>query len=340
VSFWRAVGALVLVSVACVGCGERARSSPAREQSGATLYLAGINELWKVDVATEQVEHFHMSQIGAGDPPHLISPIGDRLAMWNYDITSVPMADPGAEPTTLAKKGWIFIPAADPDRIWVGFLDPESPATERGLGELQEIDSTGNAVRRGIVPPDGAWPYAEVGGGLLFQGPGPIRLWDPDTGQTMRTWEWEQIGDMGPVSGNLLASDVYKSGVLRLTDVTTGEQRHIAAPDGFELVAWEASFSPDGKTLAVPLETIGDRNAAQQLALLDVETGELELVPGTSVTTGYNLTAWSRDGDEVFLTGGGPESPREIVAYRVGDERATTLDIDVDVGDFFDIAAD
>jgi hypothetical protein len=311
------------------------RAAAEQERSETTLFLAGIAELSVIEVEAGRAVRVPRPELGAGDPPHLIAPVGDRLAMWSYDVTSVPLADPAAEPTTLANDGWIFIPAADPDRIWVGFLHRDSPPTERGLEELREIDSAGNVVTRGVVPPDGAWPYAEVGGGLLFQSPRPT-LWDPDTGTTIRSWKWEQIGDMGPVTQDLLASSHYESGELVLTDVVSGEQRRIAPPQGGALLAWEGAFSPNGDTLAVPAKT-ADELGGQTLALVDVASGELELVPGSAVRGGYVFTAWSRDGEAVFLTGGGRGSDREIVAYQLGEARAEPLN--VAVGDFYDIAA-
>ena len=74
----------------------------------------------------------------------------------------------------------------------------------------------------------------------------------------------------------------------------------------------------------------------RSLALVNVETGEIELVPGSHVLGGYVFTAWSRDGEAVFLTGGDSDTGRQIVVYRVGEERARALD--VDVGDFYDVA--
>jgi hypothetical protein len=325
----------LLAAIALGGCGERDRAVGASYETNSTLFLAGIGELWVVDVESEHAVRLRRPEIGAGDPPHFIAAIGDRLAMWDYDVTTIPIADPSAESAPLAEDGWIFIPGADPDRIWVGLLDPESPATERGLNEVREIDSAGNVVTR-AEPPHGAWPYAEVGGGLLLQAPRPT-LWDPDTGRTLRSWEWEEIGDMGPVSGNLLASSDYESGELIVTDVVSGAQRRIPPPEGLKLVGWEGSFSPDGATLAVPIAESGDFDRGEQeLGLIDVESGAIERVPGSRVPPGYVFTAWSRDGEEVYLTGGDRESRRSIIAYRLDDERAKALD--VTVGDFYDLA--
>lgn len=341
------VAGVAALALALAGCGEAdtpaVQKAPGSETESATLFLAGDGQMWVVDVDAGQAEHLRIPELGAGDPPHRIVAIGDRLALWSYDVASVPAADPSTRPETLAKDGWIFIPAADPGRIWVGFLDPDSPATERGLGELREIDADGDVITRDVKPPDGAWPYAELTDGLLFQGPGPIRLWDPDTERTLRTYPWQQIGDMGPVSGDLLASCVESCEPLILTDFATGEQRRIAAPEGLAFVAPEATFSPDGTTLAVPVKEAGGgwksfSTYGRQLALVDLEDETTEIVVGSEAPPGYVFTAWSSDGGQVFMTGGGPETDRVIVSYRAGDERARRLD--VEVGDFYDIAAD
>ena len=155
----------------------------------------------------------------------------------------------------LAEDGWIFIPGAARDRIWVGFPGPEGPPT---LGEFREIDERGNVITRDVKPLRGAWPYAELTSGLLFQGPGPLTLWDPEDQRTVRTYPWDKIlGDMGPVRGDMLASCRESCEELILTDFALGTQRHIAAPEGLALVAPEASFSPDGTLLAIPVKKAG-----------------------------------------------------------------------------------
>ena len=264
------VAALIL-SVA--GCGEASggpdpEASGSRSDQASELFLAGTGEMWVVDPEA--------------------APVGDRLALWSYDVASVPTADPSAPPAVIAEDGWIFIPAADPDRIWVGFLDPGHPPTERPLGELREIDAEGNVITRDVEPPHGAWPYAELTDGLLFQGPGAIRLWDPDQERTVRSYRWQEIGDMGPVSGNLLASCLESCEELILTDFGAGEQLRIPAPEGLAFVAPEATFSPDGTTLAVPVKEAGGSWKSfstydRQLALVSLERGETEVVRGSVI---------------------------------------------------------
>jgi hypothetical protein len=49
------------------------------------------------------------------------------------------------------------------------------------------------------------------------------------------------------------------------------------------------------------------------------------------------MIAWSSTGDEVFLSGGERFKGRMIVRYRLGDELAAPLH--VEVGDFYGMAA-
>jgi len=320
-------------------------SNPARPRAEeATLFLAGNSEIWVVDVDKEQVEHLRVPDLGAGDPPHLIESIGDHLALWNYDVTSVPVANPAAPPETIADDGWIFIPAADPSHIWVGFLDADRPRAERALGELREIDGQGNVITSGIEPPGGAWPEVALARGFLFwANDGAIRLWDLEQRRTVRTYQREEIGDIpGPVTGDLLASCIGGCKELILTDFETGDQRRIPAPTGRAFMAREAAFSPDGETLAVPVtEATGDAGSLyrnpRELGLLSVDTGEIEIVSGSRVQPGYLFTDWMRGGGEVYMTGGGAGTRREIISHRLGEDRARRLA--VDVGDFYDVAA-
>ena len=311
------------------------------ELKPATLFLAGEGEMWVVDVDAERAEHLRVPDLSPGDAPHHIASIGDRVALWGRDVTSVPVDEPSAPPETIARDGWIFIPAADPNHIWVGFLNPER-RRDRALGELREIDAQGNVITRGITPPGGAWPYAELSTGLLFQNlrDDEIGLWDPGDQRTVRTFSRREIGDMGPVSGDLLASGGESGEELILTDFATGEQRRIPAPRGRAFVVFEGAFSPDGATLAVPVKEAGRggwSNSDRELALVSLEDGVTEIVPGSLVPPGYVFTVWSPDGGEVYLTGGGFRTTREIIAYRLGDDRARTLA--VEVGKFYDVAS-
>jgi hypothetical protein len=109
-----------------------------------------------------------------------------------------------------------------------------------------------------------------------------------------------------------------------------------APPGGLTFEPWGAAFSPDGALLGVPVRVVAD--GPRDLALVDVARGRAAVVPASSVSPGYTLVAWSADGDDVFLTGGGAyATPRMLVGYRIGAPRAET--IHVRLGDFYDVAA-
>ena len=74
------------------------------------------------------------------------------------------------------------------------------------------------------------------------------------------------------------------------------------------------------------------------IEVFDAEaSGRVAVVRDSDVASGYNLVAWSSDGDSVFLTGGNRGDRRMVTAYRLGTLRAHMLD--VHVGDFYDFAA-
>jgi hypothetical protein len=165
-------------------------------------------------------------------------------------------------------------------------------------------------------------------------------LWDPVTRTVVRRLPGRAIGELGPAYGDVLASCPVPCRTLRLTDVRTGARRDVPAPRGFRFEAWSAAFSPDGRRLAVPVHRAGagaGDHAPRSLALVEVARRTARVVPGSRVQPGSTLVAWSASGRHVFVTGGERGGDRTIVAYRPGAPRAHALD--VDVGDFYDIAA-
>jgi hypothetical protein len=176
--------------------------------------------------------------------------------------------------------------------------------------------------------------------GLLLQadnGNG-VDVWDPVTRRVVRRLRPAQ-SIVGATSGSLVtACSDFWCGGLRVTDVRTGADRVIRAPSGLQFEPWEGTFSPGGDLLAVPVREPGQAGTEpRHLALVDVVGDRLAVIPGSRVPAGYTLVAWSADGRYVFLTGGDRFAHRVIVGYRLGTRRAQVLD--VDVGDFYDMAA-
>jgi hypothetical protein len=122
-----------------------------------------------------------------------------------------------------------------------------------------------------------------------------------------------------------------------MADLASGGSRTIELPagaTGFE--ALRGAFSPDENTLAVAVRLGDGEDAGRQLALIDVATGQLTLVPQAVVPTPYVFIDWAPSGATVFITGGQHGGQRQIVEYRIGDPAARPLG--VEVGDFYGMA--
>jgi hypothetical protein len=339
--------ALVALSPGCGDETERGRSGTSPDTQ---LFLAGDGELWTVNVEAETAERRAVPELVGGDPVHRIVRRGDRLVLWGF-TTYVLDPSRGARPEALARDSWFFIPSTDQERVWIAYLDPDSPSTVRALRAVQEVTVDGEVTVPKVEPPGGRWPLAAITDGLLLFESEDYRsfeAWDPRTGEVVRRLSAEEIGYPGPTHGRLLASSIEPHRSLLITDVLSGQRREIVAPDGYIFEYWESEFSPSGEMLAVPVrprvsesedlrpgET--DSEAARELALVDLRAGEARLVPGSEVPYGYNLVTWDSTGSHVFITGGDSSEDRVIVAYRLGDERAKRLS--VSVGDFVDMAA-
>jgi hypothetical protein len=298
-------------------CLLAACGSEPRTAVGPRLYLAGDGELWVVDAGTEHVRHTFSAQLGPGDPPHKVLARGHRIIMGS------PYGD-----------GAFFLPSARPDRVWVVDLDP-GRATVRAVREVTVNGETTVAAAR---TPGRRWPLGAVNDGLLMEAGNGVDVWDPAAQRVVRHLRVD-TGIIGAASGDTVtACSDFWCGSLRLMDVRSGTDRVVRAPSGLTFEPWHAAFSPSGELLAVAVREPGQAATEhRRLALIDVATGRLAVVAGSRVPAGYTLVAWSASGSHVFLTGGDRYAHRVIIGYRVGTRQARVLD--VEVGDFYDLAA-
>jgi hypothetical protein len=309
--------------------------SPDAAAIGTRLVLAGDGEAWVVDVDAATARRVEMPELDPGDPPFRIVRRGDQLVAWGYETL---LLDPelASAPRVLASDSWIFIPSAVEDRVWIGVLDPESPETVRALGAVREMTVDGEITVPETAPPDGRWPIAAVNQGLVFQVGADdvdLQVWDPANGTVVDrlqgdyplAWQNDRLAWCG---GDCELVDVR--------DFRNGETFSVGCPPGTHgFDAYQGAFSPDGSTLALSLRIDWGQEGRRALALIDVATGELDVVDGTNVSAGYNFVAWSADGRSVFITGGTDQ--REIVEYRPAE--GTARQLDVEVGPFYGIAA-
>jgi hypothetical protein len=200
---------------------------------------------------------------------------------------------------------------------------------------MREVAVDGRVTVPERKPPEGRWPVAAVSSGLVFSLPdGRLQVWDPRSGELVRS-----LPSGFPVAsfGDLLAWCDEPCRTLHITNVVTGLDDVVDAPGAYAFDQLRGAFSPDGRTIGLPVLT--DRHPASsrsELALVSVETGAATVVEGTEVH-GYVFVDWSPSGETVFITGGDRFENRTIMAYRLGDDRAKELP--VTVGDFYGMAA-
>lgn len=318
---------LLLLLLALAGCGS--------ETAGAgslRLFLAGDGELWVVDPAEAHARHIAMPELGPGDPPYRVVARRDRLVL--YGGTTIAVDERLGARRPLGEEGSFFIPATQPDRVWIVELEPGPRAFVQAV---REITVDGTVTVPDARPPRGEWPLAAVDDGLLIARPdGGLDLWDPEAGEVVRRLDVDP-GGFAATGRNLIASCDEPCKALRLTDAGTGTSRTLAAPDGSAFEPWAAAFSPDGTRLGIAVRGPGGMAAPRELALIDVDERDVDVVRESVVPGGYTFVVWSPSGDGVFITGGERFHPRTLVGYRLGNWRAHT--IDVQLGDFYGAAA-
>jgi hypothetical protein len=307
------LGCVLLALCVLAGCG----SAEPHASIGPKLYFAGDNELWIADAGSGRVWHRFSSQLEGGDPPHKVLARGRRVIMGR------PYGNRA-----------FFLPSARRDRVWVVDLRSFS-GTAFAVREVTVDGETTVSARR---MPNPRWPLGAVRDGLLLEGNGQVMVWDPRSDRVVHHLAFP-AGLLGPSGGDVVTAcvDVYCP-VLRMIDIDSGSVRVARAPVHAAFEPWAGAFSPDGRLLALALRGPGQpATTARRLALVDVATGRVAVVRGSEVAAGYNLVAWSADGEHVFITGGARGARRTVVGYRLGTVRARTLD--VTVGDFYDFAA-
>jgi hypothetical protein len=326
--------AMLLAILAVAWGAERGSIGRRAAPQPAELVLAGDGELWVVDVATGRTRHRVVEELAPGDPPHRVVRRGDRFVLLGRGGTYT-MRDADAPLERLAAKTWFFIPSATEDRVWLAFLERDQPATSARLAAIREVTADGRVTVPDAAPPGGAWPLSAVQSGIVYEDHGALVVWDPATRAEVRRLT---SGIPGPGHGDVLVTAVPDDcGDLVLTDIGTGHADRVApVVAGGCWGIFDAAFSPDGSKLAIAFGR-ASAHVATRLVLIDVASATARSIPGSEVPDGYVFVDWSAAGDQVFITGGERFKARRIVAYRLGDEAARPLA--VDVGDFYDMAA-
>ena len=227
-----------------------------------------------------------------GDQPYRISVVDGRLIVgWGdiyaHDITTLQ--------STRIGEATIYVPAAEPDRVWLvdypgGRINTSQPPF------VWQVLADGTPVTAPVRFETEDVPSIGIPGGLAASSEDGIVLWSYTTGEVI-----ERLG-----SGLASVSDVSRDPETKLAwceepcsemHVTTlggGEQVFLLGGSGqFTFDAGSARFSPDGRYLAAP--------AGGDLIVMNLETRDMTTVLTIEDQADPDLhVGWSPTGSHLF----------------------------------------
>lgn len=224
---------------------------------------------------------------------------------------------------------WCFAPSATEGRVWLAFLDPDSPDTVRSMKSVREVSLDGEGSVDSPLPPD-RWhcPVGAVDQGVLFQDDEGLVVWDAETREVVSRLPGPFPAD---TNGSLVAwCEQNCTGGLHLTDIGSREDIVIEADDSFQFQeTYDGSFSPDGSLLALPVAT-DNSEQPRQVALVDVQARTARLIESVQIR---GPMSWASSGDRLFIVVG---EGRIAVYDRASGE---LHEVSVDVPDIFVLSA-
>ncbi len=309
-------GGFALVVVRDRIAARDAHDIDARVNDDVLIFDDGYDGIVALDIATQVVTRRPVPGQTAGDQPFRSLLVGTHLVVGAGEISAAPLA--GGMSRRLGSG--VAVPANEPGAVWLTSYGGVHTPTER------LVNMRGTILLEGPTPRDDGGPYAAaagVRGGLVFETPDGLAIWDARTGKIVR-----RIGGPGslpgPAYGSTLAWSARCATGLELTSVADARTRHVPVPDGTAgFRSRDATFSPDGTRLAVPVEVDAGRT--------DVVIVDVGIAAITARLSGWSSpvvsVAWSPDGKRLYVApaaGVAPDDSR-LVVYDVATE--TQLDI-------------
>lgn len=290
------------------------------DETGVLLLLDdGIEGLTAVDLDRRRAGRSVVEGQRAGDEPYSMIEVGHRLVVGWAEPYSVDLATRQGLSLGAAT---IFVPAAEPDRVWM--IDYPGGRIGQGDPLVWQVDVvSGEPVSEPTSLPRELYPDIGIPGGLALQTEGGLSLWGGETGR------FTHLASNGPgfthdVHGDDLVWCRDRCTELVVTDTATLEEETFDPPTGYDMFL-TSRVSPGGRMLAALVGRQGrDFHEGEAIWLLDRDNREAFVV--TDPASHADHLAWAPDGDQVFATSNSYlQTHTAVWRYQVSDQRFSAV---------------
>jgi hypothetical protein len=250
----------------------------------------------------------------AGDQPFRLWRMGREVVVGWGEVHAVTPADGASRHLGSAT---IFLPAAEPDRLWL--IDHSGGAVGSGAATWTLIDASGEQLHRVEMPLTGLDPVRGLPGGLAVRTPsGGLARYAVETRDLTDIPGAAWIGDVSADFYAWCRTDTCPA-PLSVSDAS-GEPYAGLGPSGEEFSPGAVWLSPDGSHLAAWVRvSVGD-GVDLRLRVYDVTTGQVRADEQTVLGNIYGQ--WSEDGKQFFFrfhASGGADAPSVLGRWAGGE---------------------
>jgi Double zinc ribbon len=304
-------------------------------KTGTVLLLASGARLSEVDLDGNSTRSMDLPQAASGNfanfgqgpgPGTRVLIARGRFAVFQAGNETLAVPADLSRPPVVLGRSVTFIPSLSLDRVWLLGLTAGTPT-------VREVEVTGRVTSPTVDLPIDWVPQAAVENGLLLSNGVTYEVWDPRGSRIVRS---------APPAAQIVASSgrlvVWSPGyncqalcALHISDVIQGTDHAIYPQTGpyYFAGAFSGAFSPDGRVLALGLNSSGDPSSPGGLLLVDTSTYSTTLVSIDAASS--STMVWAPSGRWLFFLNQG-NGPTLVEAYHLGATSADIVNLPSTVG--------